>query len=50
MSHPLSGMLDGLMTAVITLLVIAFILGGITVWVLPKIWHFLKPLVHTWTG
>lgn len=28
------------------LFVVAFVLGGLAVWGLPKLWHSLKPFIH----
>jgi hypothetical protein len=30
--------------------VIAFVLGGLVVWGLPKLWAVLKPWIHSVTG
>jgi hypothetical protein len=29
---------------------VAFALGGLVVWGLPKLWHWLKPLIHQVTA
>lgn len=28
----------------------AFVLGGLAVWGLPKLWHWLKPIIHQVTA
>lgn len=44
------GMFDGLLRGIFVLLVLAFLLGMAAMWVLPKVWHLLKPLIHGWTA
>jgi hypothetical protein len=31
-------------------IIIAFVLGALTVWGLPKLWAFLKPVIHQVTA
>lgn len=28
----------------------AFLAGGMLVWGIPQLWHWLKPLLHRWTS
>jgi hypothetical protein len=39
-------MMDSIVAGFIVLVVIAFLLGGAAVWGLPKLWHWLKPIIH----
>ena len=44
------GMFDGIIRGFIAFVVLAFLLGMATMWVLPKLWHLIKPLIHGWTA
>jgi hypothetical protein len=35
---------------IVGLFVAAFTLGALSVWGLPKLWHWLKPLIHQVTA
>lgn len=41
---------DSLAAFFITAIVVAFMLGGVSVWLLPKLWHWLKPIIHNFTA
>ena len=34
---------------VAVLVIAAFLLGGLVMWGIPKLWDWLKPLIHGWT-
>lgn len=36
--------------ALIMLFVIGVTMGAGLVWGVPKLWHWLKPILHAWTG
>lgn len=37
--------------AILLLLVgAAFALGALAMWLLPKLWHWLMPIIHAWTA
>lgn len=35
---------------IVGLAVVAFTLGALVVWGLPKLWHWLKPIIHSVTA
>ena len=49
-----SSMFDELGNALITLILavigIAFTLGVLATWLLPKLWHWIKPIIHNITN
>jgi hypothetical protein len=40
---------QAIVLGIILLIGISFILGGLAVWGLPRLWIFLKPLIHAIT-
>jgi hypothetical protein len=34
----------------IFVIVVAMSVGGAAVWLLPKLWHWLKPIIHNFTA
>jgi len=41
---------DAIIRGIIAVAIMAFGLGALSVWGLPKLWELLKPLIHTWTA
>ena len=41
---------ESIILGLVVLVVIAFILGGLVTWLLPKLWLFIKPIIHTITA
>ena len=41
---------EGLVGLLIVMLVAAAAVGGLAVWLLPKLWDWLKPIIHSFTG
>lgn len=44
------GLEQAVMGMVIMFAVVGFVLGGFVFWLLPKIWAWLKPLIHAATS
>lgn len=40
----------GMVTGIAILLAIAFTFGALAVWGLPKVWDWIKPIIHAVTG
>jgi hypothetical protein len=45
-----SGIGDGIMAMMIFIAIICLAIGGLAVWLLPKAWMWLKPIIHTMTA
>lgn len=41
---------DAVVFSAVALIGGAFAAGGLAVWLLPKLWHWLKPIIHQVTG
>lgn len=41
---------DAITGAIILVGMVAFVLGGLVFWGLPKLWAWIKPLIHAATG
>ena len=44
------GMAEGLAMIAIGIAVACFALGALAVWLLPKFWHWLVPIIHAATA
>jgi hypothetical protein len=44
------GIGESIVTLLIMVVIIAFALGFFAAWALPKLWMFLKPLIHAATA
>lgn len=43
-------MWEGMVLALGLILVAAFALGALAMWLLPKLWHWLMPIIHAATA
>lgn len=41
---------DAVGAAILTLVVVAFVVGGLVVWLAPIVWGWMKPLIHQFTA
>ena len=41
---------EGIIKFMIALAILAFSVGALAMWGIPKLWEIVKPLIHAWTA
>ena len=44
------GMMRSIMLGIVILVLLSLLIGALSMWLLPKLWIFLKPIIHEITG